>query len=114
MACDRWRTVDANLRAIGLNIEAIRGMERWGVNDAVDRAFRGYKALPESVIVTPYTARPWHEVLEVSPTASPEVIRAAYKQQLLKHHPDHGGDQASFEEVQRAYRESGARDGDGA
>src|SRR3954462_6607154 len=30
MACDRWRTVDANLRAIGLNIEAIRGMERWG------------------------------------------------------------------------------------
>jgi hypothetical protein len=110
--CDKWDNVEQNLRAVALTIEALRGLDRWGAKEMVRAAFRGFKALPESVIVTPYTARPWHEVLEVSPTASPEVIRAAWKQQLLKHHPDRGGEQAAFEEVQRAYRESGARDGD--
>lgn len=105
--CDKWHRIEDNLRAVVKTIEALRGVERWGAKEMVNAAFRGFKALPESVIVTPYTARPWHEVLEVSPTASREVVRAAYKQHLLKHHPDHGGTQAGFEEVQRAYRESG-------
>lgn len=104
--CDKWDNVAQNLRAVALTVEALRGLERWGAKEMVNAAFRGFKALPESVIVTPYTARPWHEVLEVSPTASQEVIRAAYKQQLLKHHPDHGGSQQAFEQVQRAYREA--------
>jgi hypothetical protein len=110
--CDKWSQVQDNLQAIRLTVEALRGLERWGAKEMVKAAFRGFKALPESVIVTPYTARPWHEVLEVSPTASREVIRAAYKQQLFKHHPDHGGTIAAFEEVQRAYRESSQGGGD--
>lgn len=106
IACDAWATVDANLRAIGMTIEAIRGMERWGTEEMVDRAFTGFKALPETAIVTPYMARPWHEVLEVSPTASMEVIRAAYKQMLQKAHPDKGGDTATFMAVQEAYKQA--------
>lgn len=106
--CDRWSKVDANLRAIGKTVEAIRGIERWGAGDLVDAAFNGItnKALPANVIVTPYQARPWYEVLEVSPNASPEVIRAAYRQQLLKHHPDQGGERRAFEEIQKAWQES--------
>lgn len=31
----------------------------------------------------------YYQVLEVQPTASPEVIQKAYKALCLKHHPDH-------------------------
>ena len=106
ISCDAWHTVDANLRAIGLTIEAIRGMERWGTEEMIDRAFTGFKALPESTIVTPYQSRLWYEVLEVSPTASPEIIKAAYRQKMLKAHPDQGGSAAEFEEIQKAFREA--------
>lgn len=106
IACDAWNTVDANLRAIGLTIEAIRGMERWGTEEMVDRAFTGFKALPESVIVTPFTAKAWYEVLEVSQNASVETIKAAYKSMLHKHHPDKGGDVNKFHEVQAAFKEA--------
>ena len=107
ISCDQYRNIDVNLRAIGKTIEAIRGIERWGTEEMMDAAFTGFAALPENVIVTPYTKRPWHEVLEVSPTASPEVVRAAYRQKMLKAHPDHGGTTEQFQEVQDALRESG-------
>jgi curved DNA-binding protein CbpA len=34
----------------------------------------------------------FYEVLQVSPRAEPEVIRAAYRTLARKYHPDHGGD----------------------
>lgn len=107
--CDRWMAVDANLRAIGKTVDAIRGIERWGAGDLVDAAFSGItsKALPANVIVTPYQSRAWYEVLEVAQTASPEIVRAAYKQKALKTHPDHGGTDEAFREVQKALKESG-------
>lgn len=104
--CDKWKSVAENMRAIEKTVEALRGLERWGAKEMVNAAFRGFKALPESTIVTPYQARHWHEVLEVAPTASPEVIKAAYRQQLLKHHPDRGGDVSKFHEVQKAFKEA--------
>lgn len=106
--CDKWSTVEDNLRAIALTVEALRGIDRWGAKEMVNAAFRGFKALPESAIVTPYSKRAWYEVLEVAQTASPEIIRAAYRQKAMKAHPDQGGTPAAFEEVQSAYRESGA------
>lgn len=104
--CDRWTNVNDNLHAIALSITALRGLERWGAKEMVNAAFRGFKALPASTIVTPYQARLWYEVLEVSPTASPEIVKAAYRQKLLKHHPDQGGELRAFNEVQKAYKEA--------
>lgn len=105
--CDKWNTVQDNLQAIRLTVEALRGLERWGAKEMVNAAFRGFKALPEAAIVTPYTKRPWYEVLEVAPTASPDIIKAAYRQKMLKAHPDHGGSTEAFREVQAAYKEAG-------
>ncbi|WP_334743093.1 hypothetical protein [Nostoc sp.] len=31
LACDRWNKVKDNLRAIGLHVLAMRGMQRWGL-----------------------------------------------------------------------------------
>ena len=45
-ASDRWATPEENLRAIALSIEALRGLERWGVGDVITRAFAGFNALP--------------------------------------------------------------------
>lgn len=106
ISCDAWHTVDANLRAIGLTVKAIRGMERWGTEEMIDRAFTGFAALPANVIVTPNITREWFEVLEVSPSAGADVIRAAYKAKLHIVHPDKGGSAAAFEELQRAYKEA--------
>lgn len=106
--CDKWDTVEQNLRAIALTVEALRGLERWGAKEMVNAAFRGFKALPAEAIVTPYTAKPWHEVLEVSPTASIETIRAAYRSMLHRHHPDKGGSEADFMAVQRAWDQAQA------
>lgn len=106
--CDKWDNVEQNLRAVALTVEALRGLDRWGAKEMVDAAFRGFKALPATAIVTPYTKRAWYEVLEVSQTASPEVIKAAYRQKMLKAHPDQGGSTEAFQEVQTAFKESGA------
>lgn len=111
IACDKWDSVRDNLQAVGKTIEALRGIERWGTGEMVDAAFRGFTAIPAnagsgSVIVPP---RPWYEVLHVSPDAPQAVIDAAYKAMLKSTHPDVGGDQASFEEAQRAYKEGSNR-----
>lgn len=46
MACDVWTRVRDNLRAVGLSIEALRGLGRWGATQVVHRAFSGFAALP--------------------------------------------------------------------
>lgn len=61
-ACDRWRTIEENLRAIFKSIEAIRGLERWGSKDFVDAAFTGFTALPAPGAAT---RRPWRSVFDM-------------------------------------------------
>lgn len=45
----------------------------------------------------------YYNILGVQPNASEDEIRSAYKKLAMKHHPDRGGDQAVFQEVQEAY-----------
>ena len=42
-------------------------------------------------------------ILGVAPDASPEEVRAAYRDRVLETHPDHGGDEAAFRRVCWAY-----------
>lgn len=104
--CDKWTRTEDNMQAIRKTIEALRGLDRWGAKEMVNAAFRGFKALPEAIIVGEHTARAWWEVLEVSQDASPEIIKAAYKQLLHKAHPDKGGSDWAFQELQKAYQEA--------
>jgi hypothetical protein len=102
--CDKFQTVRDNIRAIGLTLESIRRMERYGTNQTVEATLQGFAALPETAgpNVGP---RPWHEALQVTPDADPEVVRAASKRLAAKYHPDNQatGDAAKFAEVQLAY-----------
>ena len=104
--CDKWTTLEDNLRAIWKTIEALRGIERWGAKEMVNAAFRGFKALPETIIMGEYTAKAWWEVLQVSQTANWDVIEAAYKRLLHKVHPDKGGSSFAFQQVREAFKQA--------
>ncbi len=45
-ACDRWDRPAANIRAIGLTLQALRSLERWAASGMVTRVFEGFAALP--------------------------------------------------------------------
>mmetsp|Transcript_11562 Transcript_11562/g.26465 ORF Transcript_11562/g.26465 Transcript_11562/m.26465 type:complete len:424 (-) Transcript_11562:573-1844(-) len=44
-----------------------------------------------------------YKVLGLEPNASDSEIKKAYKKMAIKHHPDKGGDEATFKEITRAY-----------
>lgn len=45
----------------------------------------------------------YYRILEVIPEASPDVIKAAWRTLMQKHHPDHGGDERKAAAVIEAY-----------
>ena len=49
------------------------------------------------------TMKDYFNILGVPQSASPEEIKKAYRSLAMKHHPDRGGDQAAFQEIQEAY-----------
>lgn len=101
MCCDQYPTVWENIYALGKGIEALRGMDRWGVSEFMDRAFTGFTALPSS---TPIVQRDIWDVLglPVKPATAAEVV-AAYKAQAKIVHPDAGGSTEAFQELSDAY-----------
>lgn len=95
-ACDSYHLVEENLRAIGKTIEALRGIERWGASDMMERAFRGFAALS--------AAPDWRITLELGPDATLADIEAAFKRLAKLHHPDmEGGDHTRFVEINAAH-----------
>lgn len=104
MCCDQYKRVFENIYALGKGIEALRGMERWGVSDFIDRAFTGFKALPESV-----SSETWCDVLDLKPWANAAQIRDAYLSKSKIHHPDKGGNTEMFYKIKTAYDQAMAQ-----
>ena len=42
--CDEYFSLEDNLHAVELTVEALRGIERWGAGQIMRAAFRGFKA----------------------------------------------------------------------
>lgn len=93
-ACDKWDQVKDNIRAVCKTIEAMRGIERWGASDMMERAFSAFTAIepPRS---------PWG-VLGVKPNATREEVEAAYRAKAKEVHPDTGGSTAAMAELNQA------------
>jgi molecular chaperone DnaJ len=49
------------------------------------------------------TKRDYYEVLGVGKNASPDEIKKAFRRAAVNHHPDRGGDEEKFKEVNEAY-----------
>lgn len=99
IACDTYDRVKANLRAIGLTVEALRSIARHGATDMLEQAFTGFAALPPAPVAGP----PWWVVLGVPEAAPIDQVREAYRRLALEHHPDRGGDADRMAQINRAY-----------
>lgn len=95
-ASDCWNKVEDNVLGIAKTIDALRGIERWGTGDMLERAFVGFQALPHM------EAEQWFQVLGVSSRASRDEIDTAYRSLAMKHHPDRGGDSAQMARINAA------------
>lgn len=101
--CDRWDRVADNLTAVALHLDAMRGMDRWGVGTS-DQAFAGYAALPPP-------ASDWRSVFGIhrSTVASPEEKRKVleeveqlYRERAKTMHPDQGGTHSEMAKLNSA------------
>jgi hypothetical protein len=82
-ACDKFWLVRENLHAIALTIEALRGIERWGASEMMERAFSGFKQLAAE-----NEGPSWWGVLQVRAGATVEEIETAYRELAKVAHPD--------------------------
>jgi len=95
-ACDKWSKPSDNLHAIALSVEAMRGIERWGMADVVGRVVAGFSALPAG----PPPKPTWREIFDVDlaqmKALPPEdllvVVRSRHRKAIAAAHPDKGGD----------------------
>jgi len=115
IACDVYRTPGENLRAIELTLGAMRGIDRWGASDLVERAFSGFTALPpgsgETINAQPVeVAIDWREYFDISASLETAtdwddlltIVRGRHKRRALVEHPDHGGTREAFDKLNRA------------
>ena len=102
IACDSYDKIGCNLWAMAKTIEAMRGIDRWGCSELLNRAFTGFKALPYEGT----SGQSWWDILEIDKEASDEDIKAAYRAKIKENHPDLGGDQEKFERIQKAYQQA--------
>ena len=91
MACDRYERAAANLRSLGLAVEAMRQLERHGGGAMMERAFSGFVALPPPPSC-------W-DVLGLEAGASSAGIDRAFRERAKKLHPDAGGNDHAMAEL---------------
>ena len=101
LACDRHNNQAANCRSIGLNIAAVRTLERHGGIALVDRALSGFAALPPP---SNTARRDWREVLGLRPDqdVDAETVERAFRARALRAHPDKGGSDEAMAELNAA------------
>jgi len=103
-ACDKWRKVEDNLRAVGKTIESLRGIARWGSTDMMKRAVGAFKALP--------TAEDWRLTLGFdqsfartcdNPAHTLTLIKKRYHEWARTHHADMGGNEEEMKRINIAW-----------
>jgi hypothetical protein len=101
----------ANLRAIGLGLAALRAVDRYGITKSGEQ-FRGFIPLADKpfgrgemtvdqaidVLVTTGGPATREELLGGNTT----LINAAYRSAARQHHPDAGGNDAVFQQITKA------------
>lgn len=108
-ACDRWKTIEENIYSIVMTIAAIRGIGRWGMEEAVDSAFSGFQALPAPAAMMSVTeavefmARHGRKG-ENDIVDNVQAFKEAYRAAAMKLHPDRGGSAADFNRLEEACR----------
>lgn len=109
VACDRWISPGENMRAVVKTLEAMRGLDRWGASQIVERAFAGFTALPAGGET--HSEPDWWEVLDINPTIFEAlngeqllfIVKGNFKKLSAIAHPDRGGTQDQITALTSAY-----------
>lgn len=104
LALDKYDRIADNLYAIGKTVEAMRGIERWGSGEILERTFTGFQALPDP---SNATVEGWRQILDYYGNDIKEA-NSAYKVARKKAHPDHGGSSDQFYKVNEAWAKAEA------
>lgn len=102
IALDKYDRIADNIYAIGKTIEALRGIERWGGGEILDRTFTGFASLPNPDHVI---ARSWRDVLEYYDGNNLAHANERYLIARMYAHPDKGGTSELFHEVEKAWEQ---------
>lgn len=110
--CDTYQSWQDNLRAVALALEALRKVERYGVDKRGAR-YAGFKALPSGIVLPPLMSREeaaeviashtneWYSAGQI--LASDEMRDAAIKRAKVATAPDrHDGNRDQWDRVDRA------------
>lgn len=104
--CDTFTTWQDNLRAIALALEALRKVDRYGVTKRGEQ-YRGFLAIEATAAPSGFATV--DDAIAFLATFHPTIPRAAEVPPRLllraaqrKAHPDHGGDDATFQRVSLA------------
>ena len=100
IALDKYDRIADNIYAIGKTIEAMRGIERWGGGEILERTFTGFTALPN-----PDAQSSWRDVLDYHGDDIDDA-NTAYKIARAAAHPDKGGDTDRFYLVNQAWNQA--------
>lgn len=109
LCCDAWNKIEHNMWSIAKTLEAIRGIERWGVSDFLKRSFTGFNALPPKQEEQKFD---WWIVLRYQQIPGRQSwdwagVQAQYKTLAKKYHPDvAGGSTKEFQLLNAAYEEA--------
>lgn len=105
LPCDRWTRVEDNLWAIAKHLDAMRGMERWGVG-SVEQQFLGYKALPQTAGAGEdcwmVLGLKWDIVSAHRLDVAISEVVAAHRRLAMQSHPDRGGSQEQMSRINTA------------
>ncbi len=94
---DRFLEPHHNLRAIGLTLESLRAIERYGGGQVLEAMMTGLGQLPP-----PNGHAPHWDLLGLQPGASPDAIEAAFRAKAKTAHPDKGGSAEAFRMLNEA------------
>ncbi|MEM7284096.1 MAG: J domain-containing protein [Pseudomonadota bacterium] len=101
IAKDLYTDIADNLWAIGKVLEAMRGIERWGGGDMLNRMFTGFVALPDPESINSM----WRSILGYDGHDLSECEHA-YRVARSKAHPDKGGSEMETHHVNQAWKQA--------
>ena len=100
---DTYTKIEQNMAAVAAVLSALRALERHG-SGLMEAAFTGFEALPDPA----RDEQPhWAVIFDLQPGAdyTYSQVEEIYKRYRSKHHPDKGGDETMFRQVQRAWEQ---------
>ncbi len=101
MKCSRFSYYRENLRALYLILDSLRKAHERGILSELARAAVAFLPPGRATL----EKRVWYEVLQVTPTTSPEVVKASYQTLARQRHPDAGGSDDAMRELNTAWEE---------